>query len=103
MGGSLIVNPRSGAAESDAAALAAEARRRGIAVHVLGTEDDPAAIARAADAGPLGMAGGDGSLAAVAAVALERDLPLVCIPLGTRNHFGRDIGLDPSDPIAALD
>jgi diacylglycerol kinase family enzyme len=46
------------------------------------------------------MAGGDGSLAAVAAV--ERDLPFVCIPFGTRNHFARDLGIDLEDPIAAL-
>jgi len=49
------------------------------------------------------MAGGDGSLAQVAQVALERDLPFVCVPFGTRNHFARDIGLDRDDPIASLD
>ena len=49
------------------------------------------------------MAGGDGSLAAVAGVALERDLPFVCVPFGTRNHFARDLGLDRDDPLAALD
>jgi diacylglycerol kinase family enzyme len=49
------------------------------------------------------MAGGDGSLAQVAQVAIERDLPFACIPFGTRNHFARDIGLDRDDPIAALD
>jgi diacylglycerol kinase family enzyme len=49
------------------------------------------------------MAGGDGSLAQVAQVALERDVPFVCVPFGTRNHFARDIGLDRGDPIAALD
>ncbi len=49
------------------------------------------------------MAGGDGSLAQVAQVAIERDLPFVCVPFGTRNHFARDIGLDRADPIAALD
>jgi diacylglycerol kinase family enzyme len=48
------------------------------------------------------MAGGDGSLAAVASVALERDVPFVPIPLGTRNHFARDIGFDRDDPIAGL-
>ena len=49
------------------------------------------------------MAGGDGSLASVAAVALERDLPFVVVPLGTRNHFARDVGLDPDDPERALE
>lgn len=49
------------------------------------------------------MAGGDGSLAPVAAVAIERGLPFACIPLGTRNHFARDLGLDRDDPLGALD
>ncbi len=35
-------------------------------------------------------------------MALERDLPFVCIPFGTRNHFARDLGLDADDPLAAL-
>jgi diacylglycerol kinase family enzyme len=48
------------------------------------------------------MAGGDGSLAPIAAVALERDLPFVCIPFGTRNHFARDLGIDRDDPSGAL-
>jgi diacylglycerol kinase family enzyme len=48
------------------------------------------------------MAGGDGSLAAVAQVALERGVPFVAVPFGTRNHFARDLGLDRDDPIGAL-
>jgi diacylglycerol kinase family enzyme len=48
------------------------------------------------------MAGGDGSLAAVAKVAADRELPFVCVPFGTRNHFARDLGLERDDPIAAL-
>lgn len=104
MGGFLVVNPRSGRARPDAAELADAARARGISVHVLRPGDDPDEIARAAaDADVLGMAGGDGSLAAMAALAVERDLPLVCVPFGTRNHFARDLGGDPADPIAALD
>jgi diacylglycerol kinase family enzyme len=51
----------------------------------------------------MGVAGGDGSLATVAEVAIERDLPLVVIPFGTRNHFARDLGLDRDDPVGALD
>lgn len=35
-------------------------------------------------------------------MAVEDDRPFVCIPFGTRNHFARDIGLDPEDPIGAL-
>jgi len=102
MGGFLIVNPRSGSARADTAELAAAAGAHGIRVHVLRPGEDPAAIARVADAKVLGMAGGDGSLAAVAGVAIERDLPLVCMPFGTRNHFARDVGVDPADAIGAL-
>jgi diacylglycerol kinase family enzyme len=72
---------------------------------VLATAEDAADLAtRAADRGAsaLGMAGGDGSLGAIAAVAHERDLPFVCVPFGTRNHFARDAGLDQDDPISAL-
>jgi diacylglycerol kinase family enzyme len=72
-------------------------------VHLLEPGDDPAEVARATAADVLGAAGGDGSLAPVAEVAIERDLPFVCVPLGTRNHFARDIGLDRDDPIGALD
>jgi diacylglycerol kinase family enzyme len=64
--------------------------------------EDAAELARAASAGVLGVAGGDGSLAPVAAVAVERNLPLVSIPFGTRNHFTRDLGLDRRDAIGAL-
>jgi diacylglycerol kinase family enzyme len=97
----LIVNPNSGQGGPDE--LLAEAAARGIRTHVLGEGDDIAALARDAEADALAMAGGDGSLALVAAVAIERDLPFACIPFGTRNHFARDIGLDRDDPIAALD
>jgi diacylglycerol kinase family enzyme len=97
----LIVNPHSGDGGADE--LLEAAASRGITTHVLGRGDDVATVARDADAGALGMAGGDGSLAAVAAVAIERDLPFACIPFGTRNHFARDIGLDRNDPIGALD
>ena len=51
----------------------------------------------------LGMAGGDGSQADVAAVAVAHDLPFVCIPAGTRNHFALDLNLDRNDPRLALD
>jgi diacylglycerol kinase family enzyme len=98
----LLINPRSGKGSPTADELAAEARSAGVQTHVLAEGDDPARLARATSADVLGMAGGDGSLAAVAEVALERDVPFVCIPFGTRNHFARDLGLDRDDPIAAL-
>jgi diacylglycerol kinase family enzyme len=99
----LILNPRSGNDSPSSDELRDEAQRRGIEVHVLREGDDLEAVARGAEADVLGMAGGDGSLAAVAAVAVERGVPFVCIPFGTRNHFARDLGLDRGDPIGALD
>jgi diacylglycerol kinase family enzyme len=48
------------------------------------------------------MAGGDGSLAVVAAVAVANGLPFVCVPAGTRNHFARDLGVSPNDLVGAL-
>jgi Diacylglycerol kinase catalytic domain len=60
-----------------------------------------AAVADGADA--LGMAGGDGSLAVVAAAAAAHELPFVCIPAGTRNHFALDVGVDRNDVPGALD
>jgi diacylglycerol kinase family enzyme len=98
--GYLIVNPRAG--DGGAERLVAAARARGLETHVLRKGEDPAAVARAAEVEALGMAGGDGSLAAVAGVAMERGLPFVCVPFGTRNHFARDVGLDRDDPLAAL-
>src|SRR3954468_11326636 len=51
----------------------------------------------------LGVAGGDGSVAAAAAVALEHDLPLAVVPAGTLNHFARDVGLEtPEDAADAV-
>jgi diacylglycerol kinase family enzyme len=101
--GFLLINPRSGNGGPTAEELSDEAARRGIEARILRSDDDLAELARQADAEALGMAGGDGSLAAVAAVALERELPFVCVPFGTRNHFARDLGLDRNDPIAALE
>ena len=49
------------------------------------------------------MAGGDGSQALVAEVAVEHDVPYVCVPAGTRNHLALDLGLDRDDVVGALD
>jgi diacylglycerol kinase family enzyme/membrane-associated phospholipid phosphatase len=59
--------------------------------------------ARSGRARALGVAGGDGSVAAAAAIALEHDLPLAVIAAGTLNHFARDVGLDtPQDTADAV-
>jgi diacylglycerol kinase family enzyme len=100
--GFLIVNPRAGSGSPTDEELVAAASACGVEVHVLAEGEDLADLARNADADGFGIAGGDGSLGAVAQVAIERDLPFVCIPWGTRNHFAVDVGLDRDDPLAAL-
>jgi diacylglycerol kinase family enzyme len=101
MGGFLVINPRSGRGRH-AAELAREAERLGLEARILGPDDEPGAVARQAPEGPIGAAGGDGSLSAVAAVALELGRPFVVVPFGTHNHLAHDLGLDRDDPIGAL-
>jgi diacylglycerol kinase family enzyme len=104
MSGFLLINPRAGTEEPTAEELVEAAEAHGIRTHVLREGEDPAELARAAaGSSALGMAGGDGSLGPVAAVALESDLPFVCIPFGTYNHFAWDAGIDREDPLGALD
>lgn len=103
MRGLLLINPRAGGpAGPGAEELRDETLARGVEARILREGEDAAEQAHSADAEILGAAGGDGSLATVAAVAVERGLPFVCVPYGTRNHFARDLGLDRDDPIGAL-
>ncbi|MFM7061969.1 MAG: diacylglycerol/lipid kinase family protein [Actinomycetes bacterium] len=102
----LFVNPRSGDGTAARVDLVRRAQERGVRVVVLEPGDDLAGRAREAvgdGADCLGAAGGDGTLAQVAAVAAEKGVPFVCVPVGTRNHFALDLGLDRNDPVAALE
>jgi diacylglycerol kinase family enzyme len=102
----LFINPRSGDGKAARAGLAEQAREKGIEAVILAPGQDLAALAgdaAAAGADALGMAGGDGSLAVVAAVAAAHQIPFVCIPAGTRNHFALDVGVDRHDVTGALD
>jgi diacylglycerol kinase family enzyme len=100
------MNPRSGGGKVERFGLVDEARRRGIEPIVLEPGDDLLqlagdAVARGADV--LGVAGGDGSQALVAGVAMHHDVAFVCVPAGTRNHLAMDLGLDRDDVVGALD
>jgi diacylglycerol kinase family enzyme len=102
----LIMNPWSGGGKVERFNLPDECRKRGIEPIVLKRGDDLRTLAlNAADAGAgaLGMAGGDGSQAIVAQVAMERGLPYVCVPAGTRNHLALDLGVDRDDVVGALE
>lgn len=101
----LIMNRWSGGGKVEQFDIEAKAKAMGIKTIMLERGDDLAQLARDAiadGADALGMAGGDGSLGLVAGIAAAHDVPFVCIPAGTRNHFGRDMGLDRADPAKAL-
>jgi diacylglycerol kinase family enzyme len=102
----LFINPASGDGTAARVELAEKAGALGIRCVVLQPGSDLAALVReaiAAGADAVGMAGGDGSMAIVAAAASDHGLPFVCVPAGTRNHFARDLGVDRRDPIGALE
>ncbi len=104
--GVLLINPRSGDGVADRLHLGAAAAERGIRAITVAPGDDLARLAEqaAADgADVLGMAGGDGSQAVVAAVAVRHGIAYACVPAGTRNHFALDLGLDRGDVLGALD
>jgi diacylglycerol kinase family enzyme len=96
----LVINPKSGDGRAMKAGIPAKAKDMGIKVHVTEAGEDIIALAEEAvrnSADVLGVSGGDGTLAAVATVAMRHNLPLVVLPGGTRCHFARDIGLDPEN------
>jgi diacylglycerol kinase family enzyme len=103
-----IMNRWSGGGKVLEYRLAEKARALGAEVFVV---DEPwmtdfaalacRAIVRGADL--IGVAGGDGTIATVAAVAAKHDVPLLVVSAGTRNHFALDLGLDRADPSRCLD
>jgi len=104
-GAVVVMNPRSGGGKVARFRLVEQVQATGAQVRLTEPDQDPASLARAAvaeGATVLGVAGGDGTVSAVATVAAEARRPLVVIPTGTRNHFARDLGLDITNPAAAL-
>ncbi|GHH16323.1 diacylglycerol/lipid kinase family protein [Streptomyces lanatus] len=104
----LIMNPRSGGGKVGRFTLKEKAERLGAQVILLDPEqhEDVTALARKAvadGADLLGVAGGDGTQALVAAIAVAYDIPFLVISAGTRNHFAMDLGLDRDDPSTCLD
>ncbi|CAM5552266.1 diacylglycerol/lipid kinase family protein [Streptomyces narbonensis] len=103
----LIMNPKSGGGKVGRFGLVARAEALGAQVVLLdpSVQTDVTALARKAvadGADLLGVAGGDGTQALVAAVAAEHDLPFLVVSAGTRNHFAMDLGLDRTDPATCL-
>ena len=101
----LICNPWSGGGKVAAFRLVELATELGVEVVMLDHGLDLEQLARDAvtqGADCLGMAGGDGSQALVASIAVEHDIPFVCVTAGTRNHFALDLGIDREDPRLSL-
>ncbi|MFD9360083.1 diacylglycerol/lipid kinase family protein [Streptomyces sp. NPDC060031] len=100
-----MTNPRSGGGKTARFDLINRAEGMGAQVWSTSAEHDAASLASLAvqeGAEVLGVAGGDGTVSAVAAVAADTDRPLLVVPAGTRNHFARDLGLDIRDPVSSL-
>jgi hypothetical protein len=104
----LIINPKSGNGRAIKAHVDTRAADMGIHVLLTNQGDDVEQLARRAAAGGadvLGISGGDGSIGAVAKVAIEKNLPVIVLPGGTKCHFARDLGLSPkriTDSLAAF-
>jgi diacylglycerol kinase (ATP) len=116
----LLVNPVAGrkpgaprldddTARLEPDALAGALRDRGLEVelHMLRETDDPGELARAAaeQGRDVVVAGGDGTVAAVAAALVGGDAALGIIPLGTFNNqatsYGLPLALDPALDVIA--
>jgi diacylglycerol kinase family enzyme len=103
----VIMNPRSGDGKVGKFGLKDKATALGAEVALLegpGVVDVAALARQAVDGGAdlLGVAGGDGTQALVAGIAAGRDVPMMVISAGTRNHFALDLGLDRDDPASCL-
>lgn len=102
----LIINPKSGNGRAIKAGIDKKAAAAGIKVIITKRGDSIEGLARAEvarGADVLGVSGGDGTLGAVAKIALEHNLPLVALPGGTRCHFARDAGFEPERITDALE
>ncbi len=102
----IAVNPRSGREDYDPAADIQSLLPGAVVVDITPEESVADVLTRAAADGAraLGVAGGDGSVAAAAAVALAHGLPLAVLPAGTLNHVARDVGVaTPVEAAAAVE
>lgn len=106
----LVANPKSAGADAERLEAAVAAlREAGVPTELLRAEqgaDIPALARRGArlaarEGGAVIAVGGDGTINAVAAAALELDCPIGVLPQGTFNYFARTHQL-PTDPLEAV-
>jgi diacylglycerol kinase family enzyme len=104
-GVAVVVNPRSGSKLDEGFAALLQSKLPRARIVALGEDDDFQTALRTAadDCDVLAIAGGDGSVASAAPLALERDCRLVVLPGGTLNHLARDLRVEGAeDAIDAL-
>jgi len=90
----VVVNASAGSSERAAEELREELPEAEILELDDGAELETALRAAAKRGCAIGVAGGDGSINAAAAVAAEHRKPLLVVPGGTLNHFAHALGLD---------
>jgi diacylglycerol kinase family enzyme len=101
----MILNPKAGRGGPDGAAVLEMLRTHGWETELLEASDGPG-LAQAAQssidrgAKVIIAGGGDGTVSTVAAVVAGTEALLGVIPLGTLNHFARDLGI-PLVPLSA--
>jgi diacylglycerol kinase family enzyme/membrane-associated phospholipid phosphatase len=90
----LVINPASGSGTG--ARVVDEVREQlpGAEIVTLSRDDDLDQVLRSAAerAEVLGIGGGDGTVSAAAAIAVQTGKALAVFPAGTFNHFAKDIG-----------
>ncbi len=107
---SVIINERSGlSARPDAGSeIQSLFAKHDIRIRLERVRDPGDLLARARQAASRGdvlvAAGGDGTVSAVAAIAVETHATLGVLPMGTLNHFAKDVGipLDLKSAVAAI-
>jgi undecaprenyl-diphosphatase len=94
----VVVNPSSGSGPTD---IAQTLRERLPAARIVELEDEEQLARRLDEAARhrevLGIAGGDGSVATAAEIALAYSRPLLVLPAGTLNHLARDLRIESAD------
>lgn len=101
----LVVNPASGSGTGERVLKHVEKALPAAEIVSLTPQDDVTRVLQdaASRAEVLGIAGGDGTVATAAGVALSADKPLAVFPAGTFNHFAKQIGCATTEQtVAAL-